>query len=188
MRRSVAILIAPIALLAAACGSSSSNSSSSSKSSTSTAVATATSSTAARSSVKISIRTLPGLGPVLVNGQGRTLYVFKPDSAKKVTCVGQCASIWPPLAISAGQKPATAAAAKASLVSSDPNPSGGRVVTYDGWPLYLYVADPKPGTAHGEAINSSGGLWYVVSPSGTVITKKARTGSGSTSGSGGSGY
>jgi predicted lipoprotein with Yx(FWY)xxD motif len=183
MRRSLAILIAPIALLAAACGSSSS-----SKSRTSTAVATTTSGTAARSSVQISIRTLPGLGPVLVNGQGRTLYVFKPDNAKKVTCVGQCASIWPPLAISAGQKPATAGPVKAALVSSDPSPSGGRVVTYDGWPLYLYVADPTPGTAHGQAINSSGGLWYVISASGTVITKKASTGTGSTSGSGGSGY
>jgi predicted lipoprotein with Yx(FWY)xxD motif len=183
MRRSLAILIAPIALLAAACGSSSS------KSSTSTAVATTTTpSTAVSSPVQVAVRTLPGLGPVLVNGQGRTVYVFKPDNAKKVTCVGQCASIWPPLAISAGQKPATAGPVKAALVSSDPSPSGGRVVTYDGWPLYLYVADPMPGTAHGQAINSSGGLWYVISASGTVITKKASTGTGSTSGSGGSGY
>ena len=181
MRRSLAILIAPVALLAAACGSSS-------KSSTSTATTTTGSSTPASSSVQIAAKTLPGLGTVLVNGKGRTLYVFKPDNAKKVTCVGQCASIWPPLAISAAQKPATTGAVKASLVSSDPDPSGGRVVTYDGWPLYLYVSDPTPGTAHGQAINSAGGLWYVISPSGTVITKKANTGTGSTSGTGSTGY
>jgi hypothetical protein len=84
--------------------------------------------------------------------------------------------------------PATTGAVKASPVSSDPDPSGGRVVTYDGWPLYLYVSDPTAGTAHGQAINSAGGLWYVISPSGTVITKKANTGTGSTSGSGSSGY
>jgi hypothetical protein len=62
---------------------------------------------------------------------------------------------------------------KASLVSSDPNPSGGQVVTYAGWPLYLYVADPKAGTDNGQGINLNGGLWYVMAPSGTVVKSKS---------------
>jgi predicted lipoprotein with Yx(FWY)xxD motif len=121
---------------------------------------------------------------VLVNGQGRTLYTFVPDADKRVTCVGGCASVWPPLAIGAGQKPAVSGGVKASLVSSDPNPSGGQVVTYNGWPLYLYVADPNAGTENGQGINLNGGLWYVIAPSGTVVKSK----SGSSKGSGGSGY
>jgi predicted lipoprotein with Yx(FWY)xxD motif len=127
---------------------------------------------------------------VLVNGQGRTLYIFAPDAAKKVTCVGGCASIWPPLAIGAGQKPAVSGGVKASLVSSDPNPSGGQVVSYAGWPLYLYVADPKAGTDNGQGINSAGGLWYVIAPSGTVIKGKSSGSTTSTAPSygGGSGY
>ena len=109
------------------------------------------------------------MGAVLVNGQGRTLYVFEPDAANKVTCTDGCASIWPPLSIGAGQKPSTSGQVKASLVSSDPDPSGGHVVTYAGWPLYLYVADASPGTDNGQALDSSGGLWYVISPAGKVI-------------------
>ena len=112
---------------------------------------------------------MPKLGAVLVNSEGHTLYIFVPDNAKKVTCVGVCTSVWPPVALSGSAKAGASGAVKASLLGSDPNPSGGRVVTYHGWPLYTYVADPMAGTAAGEGINNSGGLWYVISPTGTVI-------------------
>jgi predicted lipoprotein with Yx(FWY)xxD motif len=112
-----------------------------------------------------------GLGPVLVNAQGRTLYVFEPDKHAKVTCVGACASLWPPVKLSSGQKAAAVGEAKSSLLASDPDPEGGQVVTYARWPLYTYAADSAAGTANGQAINTNGGLWYVISPSGTVIVK-----------------
>jgi predicted lipoprotein with Yx(FWY)xxD motif len=168
------MLLAPAAaLLVAGCGSSSTTST---KSSASTPAAPSTSSTPAAKAVEVSTRTLPGLGSVVVNAQGRTLYVFAPDKAKKVTCVGGCAAVWPPLALSSGQKPVVSGQAKSSLVGSDPNPAGGRTVTYAGWPLYSYVADTSPGAARGQAINLNGGLWDVIAPSGKVITKKASTG------------
>jgi predicted lipoprotein with Yx(FWY)xxD motif len=167
------LLAAAVALLAAGCGSSSSKST---NSPVSTTAAPSTSSTPATGAVQISTRTLPGLGSVLVNAQGRTLYVFAPDKANKVTCQGACASVWPPLALSAGQKPVVSGQVKSSIVGSDPNPAGGQVVTYAGWPLYTYVADPSPGTARGQALNLNGGLWYVIAPSGNVITKKASAG------------
>jgi len=177
------LLTASLALLAAACGSSSSSSSKSSSATTTSSTHTAT--TPTTSSVALATRTLSGVGTVLVNGQGRTLYIFVPDNAKKVTCLAGCLTVWPPLAISSGQKPQVSGGVKASLVSADPNPSGGEVVTYAGWPLYLYVADPSAGTDHGEGVNSSGGLWYVISPSGRVV--KA-AGAASASGGGGSTY
>lgn len=174
--RFVVLLLTPaIALLAVGCGSSSS---SSTTSSASTSGAASTSSTAAAGSVEISTKTLPGLGSVLVNAQGRTLYVFAPDKAKKVTCIGACAAIWPPLKLSSGQKATVSGQAKSSLVGSDPNPAGGRVATYAGWPLYTYVSDTSSGTAHGQALVLNGGLWDVIAPSGKVITKKASTGTG----------
>jgi predicted lipoprotein with Yx(FWY)xxD motif len=108
---------------------------------------------------------------VLVNGQGRTLYIFVPDAGTKVTCVGACAVTWPPLKISPGQKPAISGGISASLVGSDSDPSGGRVVTYQGWPLYLYVADRTAGMYGGQGLNSKGGLWYVVAPSGVLATQ-----------------
>ena len=122
--------------------------------------------------VVISTRKLPKLGTVLVNSKGRTLYMFVPDKRKKVTCVHSCAVIWPPVKLPKGAKPVAAGRAKSSLLGSDPNPAGGRVVTYNRWPLYTYIADTAPGQAKGQALNLNGGLWYVLSRSGQVIRKK----------------
>ena len=185
--KQAALLLVPLALFATACGSSTS----SATSTPSTPAGTTPAATAApSSSVALSAKTIAGVGTVLVNGQGRTLYTFAPDNAKRVTCTGGCAAVWPPLTIAAGQKPSVAGGVNASLVSSDPNPSGGRVVTYGGWPLYVYTGDPTAGTDHGEGINSSGGLWYVIGPSGKVVkptSGSSSSGSGAYS-SGGSGY
>jgi predicted lipoprotein with Yx(FWY)xxD motif len=131
----------------------------------------ATSATAAKT-VVISTRKLPKLGTVLVNSKGRTLYMFVPDKQKKVTCVKSCAVIWPPVKLPQGAKPVAAGKAKSSLLGSDPNPAGGRVVTYNHWPLYTYITDTAPGQAKGQALNLNGGLWYVLNPSGQVIRTK----------------
>jgi predicted lipoprotein with Yx(FWY)xxD motif len=136
-----------------------------------TAQPTITSATRAKS-VVISTRKLPKLGTVLVNSKGRTLYMFVPDKQKKVTCVKSCAVIWPPVKLPKGAKPVAAGKAKPSLLGSDPNPAGGRVVTYNHWPLYTYITDTAPGQAKGQALNLNGGLWYVLNPSGKVIGKK----------------
>ena len=119
----------------------------------------------------VQTRKISGLGTVLVNSRGLTLYMFAPDKQKRVTCKGQCAVIWPPLKLKAGQKPTAGGAARKALLGSDPNPSGGRVVTYNRWPLYTYIQDHKPGQTTGQGIDNSGGKWYVLSPSGKVIKK-----------------
>jgi predicted lipoprotein with Yx(FWY)xxD motif len=119
--------------------------------------------------VRISTRKLPKLGTVLVNSKGLTLYMFVPDKRTKVTCKGTCAAVWPPVKLPAGAKPIAAGAANSRLLGSDPNPAGGRVATYNRWPLYTYVADRAPGQAKGQALNLNGGLWYVLAPSGKLI-------------------
>lgn len=126
---------------------------------------------------KISTRKIPGLGQVLVNGKGFTLYVFKPDNQKKVTCTSaECTAMWPPVVLKNGNKPAATGAVKTSMLGSDPDPaaSGERVATYNNWPLYTYKADTRPGQARGQTINLNGGLWYVISPSGKVIKTKQK--------------
>ena len=122
--------------------------------------------------VVISTRKLPKLGTVLVNGKGLTLYMFVPDKQNKVTCVVTCAAVWPPVKLPKGAKPVAKGNAMAKLLGSDPNPTGGRVVTYDRWPLYTYVPDTKPGMATGQALNLNGGLWYALAPSGKLIKTK----------------
>jgi predicted lipoprotein with Yx(FWY)xxD motif len=125
----------------------------------------------ATGSVTVKTRRISKLGVVLVNSHGRTLYMFMPDHHRRVTCKGSCAAAWPPLKLKSGQKPVASGSAKQNLLGSDKNPSGGRVVTYNNWPLYTYVGDSAPGQASGQALNVNGGLWYVMSPSGKYITK-----------------
>jgi predicted lipoprotein with Yx(FWY)xxD motif len=170
MIRRSSLLLTPIALLVlAGCGSSGSSSSSTAASTSTSSSSAASSAPAASSGVTISAKTVSGVGTVLVNAQGRTLYVFEPDNATKVTCAGGCQSIWPPVALTGSEKAVASGAVKQSLLGSDPNPAGGNVVTYHGWPLYTYVQDAAPGQDTGQGINSSGGLWYVIAPSGAVV-------------------
>ncbi|HLY85855.1 MAG TPA: hypothetical protein VKO84_05025 [Gaiellaceae bacterium] len=115
----------------------------------------------------VTTRKVGKLGVILVDGKGHTLYMFVPDKQKKVTCKGSCAVLWPPLKLKAGQKPTAGGAAKKKLLGLD-----GRVVTYNRWPLYTYITDRKPGQATGQRVKNSGGLWYVLSPSGRVIKTK----------------
>jgi hypothetical protein len=75
--------------------------------------------------------------------------------------------------VAKGQKIVGTKGVQAKLLGSDANPGGGRVVTYNHWPLYYYVADTKPGQATGQALDANGGLWYVLSTSGKVIKTKA---------------
>ena len=125
-----------------------------------------------QAAVVISTRKVRKLGTVLVNSKGLTLYMFVPDKRAKVTCKGTCATVWPPVMLPSGAKPHATGAVDARLLGSDVNPAGGRVVTYDGWPLYTYVGDGSPGKATGQALNLNGGLWYALAPSGKVIRTK----------------
>ena len=117
-----------------------------------------------------------GLGIFLVNGQGLTLYMFVPDHQRgRSTCYNACASSWPPLRLPTGVTiPVAAGQAKVSLLGTTTRKDGGLEVTYNGWPLYLWVGDGSPGQATGQRINGSGGYWYVLSPKGAVIKAKAK--------------
>ncbi len=120
--------------------------------------------------VSLSVHTLPTVGAVLVNAEGHTLYTFAPDQHSKITCVSSCAVVWPPLKLASGETAAGPPPLKASLLGSDSDPEGGNVVTYAGWPLYTYAADSAAGQDNGQAIEANGGHWYVIAPSGKVIT------------------
>ncbi len=104
-----------------------------------------------------------------MNSNGYALYVFAPDNHRAVTCTGACAGTWPPLMLASGSRPAAGAGVRLALLGSDPDPAGGRVVTYDGWPLYTYAGDVQPGQANGQDIDLNGGEWYVIRPSGRPL-------------------
>ena len=125
------------------------------------------------SSASVTTRNVKGLGVILVNAKGRTLYTFAPDQRRRVTCTGKCAKYWPPLKWKGAGKPTAGGAAKSKLLGADMNPAGGEVVTYNKWPLYTYVGDSGAGQANGQDVNLNGGKWYVITPSGALIKHKA---------------
>ncbi|HTU75135.1 MAG TPA: hypothetical protein VMG38_16585 [Trebonia sp.] len=119
--------------------------------------------------VTIMARPLSGVGTVLVDSQGYALYMFQPDDRRSVTCTGACAGTWPPVMVPAGGMVVAGPGVKDTLLGSAADPDGGRVVTYDGWPLYTYTGDVSPGDTTGQNIDLNGGNWWVIRPSGQPL-------------------
>ena len=116
-----------------------------------------------------------GLGRILVNDRGRTLYLYAKDAHGKSACNGQCAGFWPPL-IASG-KPVATAGAKASLLGTVKRPDGRLQVTYNHHPLYTFVKDESKGQTNGEGVNAFGAKWYALSPAGAKVEKSNATSS-----------
>lgn len=154
---------------AAACGSTSSSTAASSGKSQ----PTGTSSPAASSSaITISAKSVPGVGTVLVNSKGQTLYMLTSEKGGKITCTDDngCTKVWPDTELPKGVTSATAGSGiQASLLGTVKNSAGEMYVVYHGWPLYTYSGDSAPGQANGEGITAFGGTWYVLSTSGNPV-------------------
>jgi predicted lipoprotein with Yx(FWY)xxD motif len=111
-----------------------------------------------------------GLGTVLVDGKGMTLYMFEKDKNGKSSCDGACAAAWPPVTTSGKAMPG--AGVKGSLLGTTQRSDGSTQVTYNKWPLYYYVNDKAPGDTTGQDVDAFGAEWYVLSAAkGTKLEK-----------------
>ena len=157
-----AVVLPLVALAAAGCGTNGSS--------------TASAKAPGKSSATVSVANT-GLGKILVDSKGQTLYLFAKDTGTKSTCFGGCATAWPPLRASG--KPTAGGGAKASLLGTTPRSDGKPQVTYNGHPLYGFQGDSKPGDTTGQGNPGFGAPWYVLSPAGNEITTaSASTGGG----------
>ncbi len=152
-----------------AAGSQSSSSSQTSGGGNARASATPIS-TASVAQATVATRSAGKLGTILVNGRGRTLYLFAADTSKNSTCTGACAAAWPPLLTSGSAKVGTGA--KANLLSTTTRSGGAKQVTYNNHPLYLYAGDAASGQTNGQGLTQFGALWWVVNPAGKQVTTK----------------
>lgn len=108
------------------------------------------------------------LGNILVDANGRTLYLFLADSANVSNCNSSgCVAYWPPLLTKGA--PQAGPGVNASLLGTTTRKDGTVEVTYAGHPLYYFLPDTKPGQVSGQGVDSFGAEWYVVSPSGMQI-------------------
>jgi predicted lipoprotein with Yx(FWY)xxD motif len=112
----------------------------------------------------VSVASVQGLGKVIVDSRGFTLYDFHKDRGTQSRCYGSCAKVWPPLTTSG--TPNAENGALASQLSTTKRDDGTTQVTYAGRPLYTYTTDKKPGEAGGNDIDSFGAEWYALQPNG----------------------
>jgi predicted lipoprotein with Yx(FWY)xxD motif len=108
-----------------------------------------------------------GLGKVLVDSHGRTLYLFKGGSESAPM---SALAAWPPLRASG--RPTAGGGAKASLLATSKDAAGQTQVTYNGHPLYTFVKDMKPGDTNGEGVTAFGAKWFAISASGKQVPVK----------------
>jgi predicted lipoprotein with Yx(FWY)xxD motif len=191
-------LIFGAAVTVAACGASATTSSSGSSpsaaagSSSTGSAGNAGASSSASSSVTVSAKSVSGLGTVLVNQKGQTLYMLTSEKGGKITCTASngCLHAWPEINLPSGVTAAKAGSGvQSSLLGTVKGGAGKTEVTYNGWPLYTFIGDSSAGTAKGQGLNNFGGIWYVLNASGNPVTAKATSASSSSPSSGsGGGY
>jgi predicted lipoprotein with Yx(FWY)xxD motif len=124
-------------------------------------VAVSESTTALPSGALLKVTTIHGV-PVVTDSEGLTLYWFAPDTPTASHCSGSCAVYWPPVIGSPTRDPGVTGKL-GSIKRSD----GSTQATYDGHPLYTYIADSAPGQDNGNDINLNGGYWYQMTVAGT---------------------
>jgi predicted lipoprotein with Yx(FWY)xxD motif len=159
------VTVGVAALLLSACAKGSSTSSGSSLYGTGGTPSASGSGGGSVGTGALSAGSVSGIGKVAVDAQGMTLYHITSETGGQIVCTGSCASTWPPLLTSGMPTASTGLTGKVGTVQ---RPDGTTQVTLGGLPLYTYSKDSAPGQATGEGIQ---GIWFAVSPAGTIIKK-----------------
>jgi predicted lipoprotein with Yx(FWY)xxD motif len=108
------------------------------------------------------------LGTILVDQDGKTLYLFEADSKNKSNCSGGCLNLWPPL-----MADGTAKAGSGVTAGMIGTATGSSQVTYAGHPLYWFSGDTNAGDTNGQGLDDFGGEWYAISPAGTAVKSQS---------------
>jgi predicted lipoprotein with Yx(FWY)xxD motif len=116
------------------------------------------------SEATINVSEHPDLGPILVDGEGMTLYIFTEDEPNQSNCDAECLERWPPL-LTQGS-PTLGDGVDPALVGSTELADGSSIVTYNEMPLYYWWRDEQPGDVDGQSV---GDVWYVINPAGEMI-------------------
>jgi predicted lipoprotein with Yx(FWY)xxD motif len=160
--RAVLLILGGLGLVAVTAGTAVAN--------TATAARPAASMGPSASPAAVTVMTKTGpAGTYLVDGQGKSLYLFVADKGTTSSCEAACAAVWPPLTVA--DKANAGPGVNASMLSTSTRTDGSKQVTYAGHPLYYFASDKAAGDTTGQGVNNFGGLWWLVAPNGTAITK-----------------
>lgn len=106
------------------------------------------------------------LGQIVVDGKGMSVYYFTKDTKDSGTsaCTGGCLTAWPPVLTTAEKPTADGVTGALGTIAT---PDGKKQVTINGMPIYYFAKDTAAGDILGQGVNS---VWYLVAPSGEMIT------------------
>ena len=134
--------------------------------------ATSTTTPPSSPSTSFSTANVTGVGHVLVDGHGRTVYELSSGAMKNLPCTAStgCTSAWTPLPLPTGTSSATASGGAKSTLLATTSQGGSTFPTYNGWVLYEFTGDSGPGQANGQGLSSFGGTWRVLDAAGHPVT------------------
>lgn len=128
-----------------------------------------------------------GLGTVLVDSSGMTVYEFTVDEGTTSNCYGACEKAWP--AVVASGKPTAGEGAMSADLGTTKRKDGTMQVTYKGHPLYTFSGDSAPGEANGQEYE---GTWFALNEAGAPVkgqaTSESEPAEEESEGSGGGAY
>jgi predicted lipoprotein with Yx(FWY)xxD motif len=120
----------------------------------------------------ISARQIAGVGTVLTDQAGKTLYTPQQEAGGTIKCTGSCLSFWIPVTTAKGAVPHAVKGLSGTLGSVQRPDGGGRQLTYNGGPLYTFRLDTGPGQDHGNNFSDNFGAqvftWHAATASGTA--------------------
>jgi predicted lipoprotein with Yx(FWY)xxD motif len=125
------------------------------------------------------------VGTILVDGEGKTLYLFERDTGPSSTCSGGCLGEWP--AVTTDGAPQAGGGVTASMLGTSKRGDGTVQVTYANHPLYYFSGDASPGQTNGQGLDDFGAEWYVLGADGRKL-EGGESESGDESGGGSRGY
>ena len=86
----------------------------------------------------VSVKSIDGIGDVLVDASGKALYASEVEADGKVHCTDGCTSFWQPLTVDSGTPTAADGVGKLGVIK---RADGARQVTADGKLLYTFSED-----------------------------------------------
>jgi predicted lipoprotein with Yx(FWY)xxD motif len=137
--------------------------------------------------ITVSSRQVGGVGTVLTNQSGRTLYTPEQEANGSIKCTGSCLGFWFPVTMAQGATPRAASGVIGKLGSIKRPDNGDVQLTYNGDPLYTFRLDSAPGQARGndftDSFSGQSFLWHVA-----IVSVTAPAGGQPSSPSGNGGY
>lgn len=113
------------------------------------------------------------VGDYIADTRGLALYAFELDGPNESKCVGPCIKKWTPLLVKGISFPPTVDSKLDATLVGLFDRGDGFQASYNKIPLYLFKQDTKQGDIKGHKLKEFGGIWSLITPTGSIMDKRA---------------